>query len=230
MGLMPALPDWTARSPVHLYGLFQRHQRLELSDRELDLYSQLLTHVVAMKFNQHRWHRSLSRIGISTDDLQQETITHLVRKSLTMIVRNDGWKPMMAIFNCAIYNFVMTAIAVRHKKLGKEVCVTDYLVEQGRNADVGGSATVEIVLDEESASDLLGDAAEDQVLGDIVTKNADEFQALTDLYALLRGSLCERATMPRYRDLDEGLRRKVSVQIHGLVTARILRIVRTTEE
>ena len=230
MGLKPALPDWTARSPVHLYGLFQRYQLYELSDREIDLYTQLLTHVVAMKFNQHRWHRSLPRIGISTEDLQQEAVTHLARKSLTMSVRNPGWKPMLAIFNCAIYNFVMTAIAVAHKKIGKEVTVTDYLFVKGRNAELGESGTVELTLSDESARELLGEAAEDQILGDIVTKNAEEFQALTDLYALLRKALCERATMPRYCELTEDLRRKVSLQIHGLVTARILRIVRTTEE
>ncbi len=145
-----------------------------------------------------------------------------------MKMRHEGWKPLLAVLNSAVYYFVMTAVAGRQKKMGREVSETDYLVERGRNSELPAPHVFE-QHKSESIDDLLGDAAEDQVLGDVVTKSADEFRAVEELYAVIRRSLVMKNTLPAHEDLPAGLQKRISIELHGLITARILRLIRTIE-
>src|SRR5687768_11341891 len=89
------LGPWTDASPVYLCALFHRYRAGRLKDRRRNQYARLLINVVVLQFNQHGFRRRLPEIGLIPDDVAQEAVIFLLRKTCTMTMNHEGWRPLM---------------------------------------------------------------------------------------------------------------------------------------
>lgn len=243
-----AVGEWTARSPTHLYALFLRHQTEggllagRHGRRRTEAYAKLLMHLVAMQFNRHKWRRRLPQAGLVPEDVAQQAVMHLVRKSATLVMHNAGYKPLLGVLNVSIRMYVLQCVEGRRRKGGREVTATDYY---GRPAQagraVGGQAAEPAVAGPEAeASDavesadhlshvrhsLLGEDAADAVVGDIVTRSAAEAAALDAAFTLMRNRLLDGRGIPSHARLPREVRSEVGLELHCYVAARLARYVR----
>lgn len=227
--------EWREDSPAELYDLFLRHQRGQLSRRELDELSRLLMHVVAIQFRQHRLRASLPRVGLAPEDVAQEALLHVLRKIPMMQMQHAGYRPMLSVMNVAIYRFVLTQVAARRRKRLRHLNATDYLgtdatEEELARLDPSRQSTIEVGPSnpEEVAAELATDEAIDAIVGDIPTTSdcqavAVEFMARTIIASILAGE-----GVPARAGLPPEIGMEVSFEQHCLVVGRVVRrFVRT---
>jgi hypothetical protein len=194
-----------------------------------DDYALLLMNVISLQFKSHGWTRSLLKVGLDPEDVAQDLVRHLLRKTKTMEIRAiaDGYRPLLTFLNQAIKWFVITQIQSRERKGARELAATDYYTDRGRPADEAGHEPPPLPepVDQEHLNAVL-EECEDAVIGDVVTANAREFDALERAFVLMRDALLEKHAVPPHRALPYELRMEVSIELHGLVAARLYRVVR----
>jgi hypothetical protein len=217
---------------VRLYALFLRYQGDRLSAARREDYARLLMHVIAIQFNQHRYHDSLPQVRLVPEEVAQDAAVHLLRKTRTLTMNHGGWRPLMSVLNTTTVRFVLTAISGRRRKAVKVIAATDYYgADNPRPAEQAGE-DADVLLPGEAPTVpdlrrlLRSDDGVDRVVGDIVTRSAREAAAVERLYRVLRDRLLAGEGVPPHAALSASLQSEVSLELHGLVASRLVRLVR----
>jgi hypothetical protein len=223
-----SLPQWTDASPERLYVLFQGHQARSLNRDETDEYARLVMVVVANNFASNDWVKTLPQLRLDPQDVAQSTVMMLLRKSATpsMALRTPCVKTMLKMLNVAIYNFVMTHVLHGKRKQGRETPSTDYYGENSNGSEPHCADVAADRVNEPELFELLR-AAEDDIIGDIPIRKPISVNAVERLYRHCIWRLKRDRVMTPYNDLPKWFfRRKVPIELHGLIVARINRFVR----
>lgn len=222
------LPPWTDASPRRLHALLIEYQRVGLEGRDLNEYTSLLLQLTLLRFGGKGWNKSLRKAGLDAEDVVQDTVMHLLRKTKTMNFKFQGHLPMLSVLNQTIVFFVITAIKSRSKRAEREVSATDYYVTHGKQSEEPGHEMPE---NPEPPSQEMCIAVlmncEDDVIGDLKTRDQAEAEAVERVFGLLRDLLINEQELIPHGQLPYNLRQEVPIERYGLICGRFNRIVRS---
>jgi hypothetical protein len=221
------LPQWGDESPERLYALFNGYQTDTLSKLELDEYSRLLMVVVANAFHSNDFLRKLPQIRLDPQDVAQEAVGHLMRKTRTMRLNHPCWRVLLWVMNVSVRRIVTTIAKNKRSRDGREMPATDYYVDHGRPEEAAGTADAIAAVETPGERELFAalGGAEDQILGDIPVKKPLTVDAVERLFRHLVRSMITGASLPTHANLPTTLKQEVSLELHALVASRVVRFV-----
>lgn len=190
-------------------------------------FSGQLLRLVWMQFMKHRLADKLQQVGADPEGVAQDAAMHLRKKSRKgLLLRAEGWKPMMTVMNTAVYRFALTEILRAKRCYERQTSATDYYSD---NTEMDEDASMEKNVGPGESRSVSGlksaiNDAEDMVIGDIVCSRADQ-RRIERLFQVVRDQILEHQTPLPHANLPQGLRR-VPRELHGLVVARMLRAIR----
>lgn len=217
------LPEWTNDSPARLFELFQKHSSPEGLDRwQLDEYTRLLMHVVAIGLRKGRWDRSMPKLRIDPADVAQEILAWLVQKTRGgMGLRSPAPLVLLATLYTTITRRIVDAVGRSSRRTSREILESDYYCIVGSQDDSGGP---QAATDAPDVADVFRaiDRCESKVLGDLADR-----EIARELYRSMRVSLQQRHALPGYHELPQTIRehQEMTIELHAQIQQRFLRLL-----
>jgi hypothetical protein len=160
------------------------------------------------------------------EGLAQEAVLHLRKKSRKGLhLKAQGWKPMMTVMNLAVHRLALTEILRANRVVQREAISTDYHSDRGPCEDETAMDSGPGAGESRPIQGLWAaiDAAEDMVIGDIVCSGREQ-RRIERLFQVVRMQIIKKQTPLPYAALPVELK-EVPRELHGLIVARILRVV-----
>jgi hypothetical protein len=205
------------------------HCRRKLSDKQLDEYTRLLMHVIALSFRNNRWDRRLPQLRLDPQDVAQDCLRWIVPKSKGGLgLRSLEPLVLMQVLYTSLKRRVLDAINEAVRKSSREIAATDYFTVRGgvndSESETQASPDLPRVSEIEKAIDS---RSEDYVIGPIVTKTAAEADAAEKIFKCMKMVLVKEHALIPFDRLSPSIQEipEVTLELHARIKARFYRFL-----